>query len=77
MGGSILAYRWGASAPGFDPTLAGEVVLVAATGRFATSEYKRIDTEVFAKVEATTYDILVMSYSSSAAAISTNDNPAA
>jgi hypothetical protein len=54
--------RWDASAPGFDPSLAGEVVLVASTGRFATSDWKRVETEVFALVEPGLYDILVLSY---------------
>ena len=54
--------RWDTSAPGFDLSLAGEVVLVASTGRFATSEWGRADNEVFARVEPGSYDMLVMSY---------------
>ena len=54
--------RWDASATGFDQSLAGEVVLVAPTGRFATSDWKHIDTEVVAKVDSGAYDVLAMSY---------------
>ena len=54
--------RWDASAPGFEPDLAGEVVIVASTGRFATSGWKQTAPDVFARVEPGAYDVLVMSY---------------
>ena len=54
--------RWDTSAPGFDLSLAGEVVLVATSGRFATSDWKQVELEVFARVEPGSYDILVLSY---------------
>ena len=53
--------RWDSSAAGSDPNLAGEVVFVAQTGRFAVSDWKQTtDAEVFAKVEPGPYDILVI-----------------
>jgi hypothetical protein len=54
--------RWDVSAPGFDPGLAGEVVIVASTGRFATSGRRQTEPQVFAKVAPGAYDVLVMSY---------------
>jgi hypothetical protein len=55
--------HWDSTAPGFDRELAGEVVLVASTGRFATSPWRVIEPEVFARVTPGSYDVLVMSYS--------------
>ena len=53
--------RWDSSASGFDLNLAGEVVLVASTGRFAVAGWKETtDAEVFARVEPGPYDILVI-----------------
>ena len=54
--------RWDASAPGFDPSVAGEVVIVATSGRFATSDWQQVDLEVFARVEQGLYEMLVLSY---------------
>jgi hypothetical protein len=54
--------RWDTSAPAFDLNLAGEIVVVASAGRFATSDWKQAETTVFAKVAPGTYDVLVMSY---------------
>ena len=55
--------HWDTSAPGFDQSLVGEVVLVQSSGRFATSQWHEVDPHVVAKVEADTYDLLVLSYS--------------
>jgi hypothetical protein len=56
------ALRWDDAAPGFDLTLAGEVVLVAPSGRFASSDWQLPDPHVFAVVEPGEYDLLVISY---------------
>jgi hypothetical protein len=56
--------RWDSSAPGFDLKQAGEVVLVAPTGRFAASDLEREEVELSALVEPGIYDVLVMSYTS-------------
>jgi len=57
-----VALRWDNAAPGFDLTLAGEVVLVAPSGRFASSDWQLLDPHVFAVVEPGGYDLLVISY---------------
>lgn len=53
---------WDPAAPGFDLSLAGEVVLVAPSGRFASSNWQQVDPQVFALVEPGSYGLLVISY---------------
>ena len=53
---------WDIAARGFDPSLAGEVVLVAPSGYFAASDWKNTDAHVFARVQPGNYGVLVMSY---------------
>ena len=57
-----VALQWDNAAPGFDLTLAGEVVLVASSGRFASSDWQSLDPHVLAVVEPGRYDLLVISY---------------
>ena len=54
--------RWDSSAPGFDPFLSGDVVLVAPSGRFTASDWRHTEEHVFALVEPGDYGVLVMSY---------------
>jgi hypothetical protein len=54
--------RWDGSAPGFDPSLAGDVVLVAPDGRFATSGWQHTDEHISVLVQPGDYGVLVMSY---------------
>jgi hypothetical protein len=54
--------RWDSSAPGFDPSLSGDVVLVAPSGRFTASDWRHTEEHVFALVEPGDYGVLVMSY---------------
>jgi hypothetical protein len=53
---------WDQTAPGFDLRLAGEVVLVAPNGRFASSDWQQLDLHVFAVVEPGTYGLVIISY---------------
>jgi hypothetical protein len=53
---------WDASAPGFTPYSAGEIVLVRQDGRFAASAWLRPDLEVAARVEPGDYTVLVITY---------------
>jgi hypothetical protein len=54
--------RWDATAPGFTPSLAGEVILVAADGYFATSAWPGGGLQTFAFVKPGDYTVLIMSY---------------
>jgi hypothetical protein len=54
--------RWDAAASGFDPALAGEVVLVAPDGRFTASGWQHIEEDTFARVQPGNYGLLVMAY---------------
>ena len=54
--------RWDASAPGFDQSLAGDVVLVAPDGRLAASAWQRADVAVRVPVQRGDYGALVMTY---------------
>jgi len=54
--------RWDDAAPGFDPTLSGDVVLVAPNGRFTASDWQHADEHIFAFVQPGEYGVLVMSY---------------
>ncbi len=54
--------RWDTSAPGFDESLAGEVVLVAPDGRMASSAWQRADVAVRVPVQRGDYGALVMTY---------------
>jgi hypothetical protein len=54
--------RWDTTAPGFNLSLAGEVVLVAADGHFATSAWPGGGLQTFAFVRPGNYTVLVMSY---------------
>ena len=54
--------RWDASAPGFDESLAGEVVFVARDGRFASSDWQRSKVDAWAEVEPGDYTVLVITY---------------
>jgi hypothetical protein len=61
--GRLQAFlRWDASAPAFDESLAGEVVLVAADGRFASSDWQRAEVDVGARVQPGNYTVLVITY---------------
>jgi hypothetical protein len=53
---------WDSGASGFDLSLAGEVVLVAPSGRFASSSWQEVAPQVFALVEPGSYGLLVISY---------------
>jgi hypothetical protein len=54
--------RWDPSAPGFDPSLSGDVVLVAPDGRFAASDWQHTEESIDALVHPGEYGVLVMSY---------------
>jgi hypothetical protein len=54
--------RWDPSAPGFDPNLVGDVVLIAPDGRFNASPSLQLDEHTWALVEPGAYGVLVMSY---------------
>jgi hypothetical protein len=54
--------KWDTSAPGFDPARSGEVVFVAADGRFAASDWLHAEEHLAALVEPGDYGVLVMSY---------------
>jgi hypothetical protein len=54
--------RWDVSASGFDETLAGEVVLVANDGRFASSGWQKPQLDVWAPVSPGDYTVLVITY---------------
>ena len=54
--------RWDASAPGFDPTLSGDVVLVAPNGQFTASDWQHTEEHAYARVRPGSYGVLVMSY---------------
>ena len=54
--------RWDTTAPGFDPSLSGDVVLVAPSGRFTASDWRHTEEQISALVEPGDYGVLVMSY---------------
>ena len=54
--------NWDPSTQGFELRFAGEVVLVAATGQFAQSDWQEPAVKMAAPVAAGTYDVLVLSY---------------
>jgi hypothetical protein len=54
--------QWDTSAPGFDESLAGEVVLVAPDGRMASSAWQRARVAVRVPVQRGDYGALVMTY---------------
>ena len=54
--------RWDPSAPGFDPTLIGDAVLIAPDGRFNASPSLQVDEHTWALVDPGSYGVLVMSY---------------
>jgi hypothetical protein len=54
--------RWDPSAPGFDPALIGDVVLIAPNGRFNSSPSLQVDEHTWALVDPGPYGVLVMSY---------------
>jgi hypothetical protein len=61
--GRLQAFlSWDAAAPGFDESLAGEVVLVANAGRFAASDWQRTELDIWALVQPGDYTVLVMTY---------------
>ena len=61
--GRLKAFlRWDTSAPGFDQSLAGEVVLVANDGHFASSDWQKPELSVSAPVYAGDYTVLVITY---------------
>ena len=55
--------KWDPSAPGFDLGLVGEVVLVASTGQFASSDWHKAVVDIRAPVVPGVYDLLVLAYS--------------
>ena len=57
-----LFLRWDPSAPGYDPMLVGDVVLIAPNGRFNASPAANVDEHTWALVEPGDYGVLVMSY---------------
>jgi hypothetical protein len=57
-----ISLRWDAAAEGFDPGLAGDVVLVAPNGNMAASGWQHLEESVSARVQPGNYGILVMSY---------------
>jgi hypothetical protein len=59
--------KWDPSAPGFDLRLVGEVVLVASTGQFASSDWQKADVDIRAPVVPGIYDLLVLAYSQAVA----------
>jgi hypothetical protein len=57
-----LFLRWDPSAPGYDPTLVGDVVLVAPDGRFNSSPSLSPEEHTWAVVEPGVYGVIVNSY---------------
>ena len=53
---------WDASAPGFNESLAGEVVLVAPDGRMASSSWQHVEEQISAFVQTGNYGVLVFTY---------------
>jgi hypothetical protein len=53
---------WDPTAPGFDASLSGDVVLVAPDGRFADSDWQHTEEHISVSVEPGDYGVLVMSY---------------
>jgi hypothetical protein len=53
---------WDASAPGFNESLAGEVVLVAPDGRMASSSWQHVEEQISAFVKTGNYGVLVFTY---------------
>ena len=63
LGGRLDAFlQWDTSAPGFDPSLSGDVVLVAPNGRFTASDWQHAEEHIFALVQPGEYGVVVMSY---------------
>jgi hypothetical protein len=54
--------RWDTSAPGFVPSLSGDVVIVAPNGRFATSDWTHTEEHVYVLLRRGDYGVLVMNY---------------
>jgi hypothetical protein len=61
-GGLHAFVRWDTSAPGFDPSLSGDVVLVAPDGRFTASGWQHAEEHIYGLVQPGDYGVLVMSY---------------
>jgi hypothetical protein len=61
--GKLEAFlTWDPSAPGFNPTLVGDVVFIAPNGQFNASPGLSVDEYNWALVDPGTYGVLVMSY---------------
>jgi hypothetical protein len=61
--GKLEAFlNWDASAPGFNPTLVGDVVFIAPSGQFNASPGASADEYNWALVDPGSYGVLVMSY---------------
>lgn len=54
--------RWDPTAPGFDPSLSGDVVLVAPDGRFTASGWQHTEEQISGRVQPGNYGVLIMSY---------------
>ena len=54
--------RWDVSAPGYVPTLSGDVVMVAPDGHFADSDWTHGEEHLWVSVRPGEYGVLVMSY---------------
>jgi hypothetical protein len=64
--GKLEAFlNWDASAPGFDLTLAGDVVFIAPSGQFTASSGASAEEYKWALVDPGHYGVLVMSYANS------------
>jgi hypothetical protein len=61
--GKLEAFlNWDEHAPGFNPTLVGDVVFIAPNGQFNSSPGTSADEYNWALVDSGTYGVLVMSY---------------
>jgi len=54
--------HWDVSAPGYNPALSGEVVVVAPDGHFASSDWTHSDEHAWVLLRPGEYGVLVMTY---------------